>query len=303
MAKVEVIRVLSRNEPALQAADFFHKRFLLQNVVWEREEFQVKDVFDQSDPLTVEWTVEQVALGLRSKLRQRVEAMASDAATTLTKAFDGALNRGDDGTVRTFATAKGLHAAFPAARWAGLLVLSSIFCVRNPNHSTSCEAADFFLSIGDGTTKPAYPRATPTDAVEAVLLDEPAVQRAFELYDQQCNFTYQLQMRAIESGQANIPAWLYGLLLILGANEMYYVATSPLLLLFLVFIVVVFFKAWVVRQWQTFKETGPPAIVLPLDALLARVSTALPPQVSTYFTSPARAEHTQVPPSETVVHK
>lgn len=94
-----------------------------------------------------------------------------------------------------------------------------------------------------------------------VLMSKAAVRRAVDLYAQQIQFTMQMQLRTIETSQQNIPMWMWGLVLVLGYNEIYFVITSPALLLFVILIGYFFFSAWIGAQWQRFEEAGPPVLV------------------------------------------
>lgn len=102
-----------------------------------------------------------------------------------------------------------------------------------------------------------------------ILLSKAAVRRAFDLYTQQIQFSMQMQLRTIESSQQNIPAWVWVAMLVLGHNEFFYVATSPVLLLFIIAVAYFFFSQWIVAQWHRFEETGPQGAVLVIKTVLA----------------------------------
>jgi len=102
-----------------------------------------------------------------------------------------------------------------------------------------------------------------------VLIDIHSARRAYDLFMQHCDFTSTMETKTIEANKASVPLYMWILLLVLGFNEIYMILTSPLLLLTTVAIVYIFFRQWVVAQWQAFEETGPPTIVLPLKAGVA----------------------------------
>ncbi|CCW62703.1 unnamed protein product [Phytomonas sp. EM1] len=148
---------------------------------------------------------------------------------------------------------------------------------------------DFFLKYTTLQACPRYPShvciteppvseedfETDSDSVVAscVLLNQSAMDRAFELYKQKCEFTVQLEMRSIEAGQQHLPAWVIPAICILGFNEFWYIITSPILLTILIFVIFFFFKGFLMRQWQIFEETGSPIIVIPLKTLITRLNT------------------------------
>lgn len=104
-----------------------------------------------------------------------------------------------------------------------------------------------------------------------ILMSKAAVRRAFDLYTQQIQFSMQMQLRTIESSQQNIPAWVWVAMLVLGHNEFLYVATSPVLILFIAVVAYFFFSQWIAAQWSRFEETGPQGIVLVVKAGMAAV--------------------------------
>ncbi|CCW70536.1 unnamed protein product [Phytomonas sp. Hart1] len=115
---------------------------------------------------------------------------------------------------------------------------------------------------------------TDSDAVVAscVLLNQSALERAFELYKQKCEFTVQLEMRSIEAGMQRLPAWVIPTICILGFNEFWYILTSPILLTILIIVTFILFKFFLVRQWQYFEETGPAIVVIPLKMLISNLN-------------------------------
>jgi protein SEY1 len=148
----------------------------------------------------------------------------------------------------------------------------------------------FYLSYSTLDAAPKYPYNVPVasadagegpDAVEGncVLLTQQATIRAYEMYKQKCDFTTQLQLRAVEAGNQSLPAWVFPVMLALGWNELMYVITSPVLLITLIVICVVFFKHFFVAQWHKFEETGPASIVMPLQAFFHTVKHVVGPFV------------------------
>ncbi|KAH9589219.1 RHD3/Sey1 [Trypanosoma melophagium] len=138
----------------------------------------------------------------------------------------------------------------------------------------------FFLHYSTISEPPHYPTdvtiMTPGSAVtpentidgDCILLSQQAVQRVFDLYTQKCEFTVQTQLRNIESGKQNLPAWVLPALLLLGWNELWYVVSSPMLLLLVVIIAVIFFRGFIISQWEAFEETAPTWLVLAIQTFL-----------------------------------
>ncbi|KAG5470846.1 hypothetical protein CUR178_02150 [Leishmania enriettii] len=148
--------------------------------------------------------------------------------------------------------------------------------------------AAFYLSYTTLDTPPTYPYDVPVAAAEGggeafgvaadfVLLSRQGTMRAYELYKQKCDFTAQLQLRAVEAGNQRLPAWVIPALFILGWNELLYVLTSPALLLLVVVICAIFFQQFFVSQWHAFEESGPSSIVIPAKAVIHTLSTLLRP--------------------------
>lgn len=260
--------------------------------------------FVETDNVTRERALPKILKSMNEMVKLRIAQMASDACGTMTKGFDYVLTHKDDGSVRSFATTAGLQNVFPAARLAGLLVLSCIFyCRQKCCDSKNAPQLDegFALQLptfenGDNNIK--YPEDVvvadnadddedlPLPSLEReascvvgrrfngvdphyIVMSKAAVRRAFELYNQQIQFNMQMQLRTIESSQQNIPMWMWVLVLVLGHNEMYFVATSPILLIFLIAIAYFFFSSWIVAQWQRFEETGPQGVVMGIKAVAA----------------------------------
>lgn len=258
---------------------------------------------------------------LFQKVKSRLVSMADSACDTMHGGFERSLTHNSDGTVRFFATTKGLQKAVPAAVQAGIVVLGSLVyfrlklvaaddedgaaaavqpqsrSARRVRHDrrrivfdeNAAEAA-FYLSYDTLDSAPRYPYEVPVVAADAatdggppgaaadcVLLSQQATVRAYELYKQKCDFTTQLQLRAVESGNQRLPAWVIPALLILGWNEMLYVATSPVLLVLIIVVCAVFFKQFFVSQWHAFEETGPASIVIPAQAVVHTLSGLVRP--------------------------
>jgi hypothetical protein len=106
---------------------------------------------------------------------------------------------------------------------------------------------------------------------DLVLLTQVSVDQAYMLYRQNCEFKYQMQVKVIEASQQNVPAWMWGLLLLFGFNDILWLLSNPLLLLLVVFTAYFFFSNWVVAQWHRFEEAGPQAVVVPVKTALALV--------------------------------
>ncbi|KPI89596.1 hypothetical protein ABL78_1261 [Leptomonas seymouri] len=137
--------------------------------------------------------------------------------------------------------------------------------------------AVFYLKYRTLDSAPKYPYDVPVTSADAedgnsvaadancVLLTQQATQRAYELYKQKCEFTTQLQLRAVEAGSNSLPAWVFFAMLALGWNELMYVITSPMLMLTVIVICVVFLRGFFVAQWHKFEETGPASVIIPLQ--------------------------------------
>nr|CCC52355.1 conserved hypothetical protein, fragment [Trypanosoma vivax Y486] len=163
-------------------------------------------------------------------------------------------------------------------------VFDQLLCKRRKLNVCRSKMEDlFFLRLSGTSMTPHYPLDVPVvkggasltssdsgNAVIAkrVLLSEQAVQRAFDMFVQKCEFTVQSQLRNIESSKRSLPPWVLPVMLFLGMNELYYVLTSPLLLLCFLTTILLFFKQYVVSQWEAFQETGPVWIVMPLRSIL-----------------------------------
>ncbi|EPY19363.1 hypothetical protein STCU_05291 [Strigomonas culicis] len=101
-----------------------------------------------------------------------------------------------------------------------------------------------------------------------VLLSQAALEHAYDLFRQNADFTTQMQLRTIESTKQKLPAWVPFALLVLGWNEIMYLITSPSLLIIVGVIVYLFFRNYIISQWQAFEESGPASIVIPLQTAL-----------------------------------
>jgi hypothetical protein len=132
-------------------------------------------------------------------------------------------------------------------------------------------AADGAPAGDDADDQIEYDAAVAADsALEAlILLDEARTTRAYELYQQHCDFTLKMTTRQIEASQTNVPAWVWFLLLFLGANEIWWLFTNPMALLFVLALVWLFLRQWVEAQWQRFQDKGPVAVVVPMQTALA----------------------------------
>ncbi|KAK7199640.1 Dynamin family/Root hair defective 3 GTP-binding protein (RHD3) [Novymonas esmeraldas] len=192
--------------------------------------------------------------------------------------------------------AEGRGGAAAAAAAAGAAAQPQSRSARRVEHDrrrivfdeSEAEAA-FYLSYSTLDAAPRYPYDVPVAVsggvgdgddgavADCVLLSQQAALRAYELFKQKCDFTTQLQLRAIEAGNQRLPAWVIPALLVLGWNELLYVATSPALLVFIVVICVVFFKHFFVSQWHAFEETGPASVVIPAQTLLHTVHALVRP--------------------------
>ncbi|KAG5470431.1 hypothetical protein LSCM1_01675 [Leishmania martiniquensis] len=256
------------------------------------------------------------------KVKSRLVSMADSACDTMHSGFERSLTHNTDGTVRFFATTKGLQKAVPAAVQAGLIVLGSLFYFRLKLVAASGDVDDldtaaaeaqpqsrsarrlrydrrrivfedndaeaaFYLSYSTLDAAPTYPYEVPVSsadggeeagvAADCVLLSQQGIMRAYELYKQKCDFTAQLQLRAVEAGNQRLPAWVIPALFILGWNELLYVLTSPALLLLVGVICAVFFQQFFVSQWHAFEETGPSSIVIPAKTVIHTLSTLVRP--------------------------
>lgn len=246
------------------------------------------------------------------KVQVRLVAMAENAPETMHSGFEKCLSHNPDGTVKFFATTKGLQQVVPAAQQAGLVLLGCLFYFRldlrqrtdeeelHPGDSRlarhvrqvaklivvrqSTHEKDFYLTYTTLDAVPKYPVQVPIvleaeadDGVSAacILLNHQSVERACEVFHQKCDFTVQLQLRSIEAGKQRLPAWVIPALFILGFNELCYVLSSPILLLCIIAICAIFFQSFITVQWQTFVETGPSAVVLPLQAAVQYVAPLL----------------------------
>lgn len=165
----------------------------------------------------------------------------------------------------------------------------------------AAEAA-FYLTFSTLDAPPKYPYEVPVASADAedsasavdadcVLLTQQATLRAYEMYKQKCDFTTQLQLRAVESGNSSLPAWVFPVMLILGWNELMYVITSPALLVTVVVIGLVFFKHFFVAQWHRFEETGPASVVIPVQTFLRAAGRVVGPLLNSGNAErPPRAE-------------
>lgn len=139
---------------------------------------------------------------------------------------------------------------------------------------------NFFLHFTNISDVPRYPLDAPTSVVDSgdttadtvnadnVLLSHNALQRAFHLYKQKSDFTLQMQLRNIESGKQSLPPWVLPVMLLLGWNELYYLLTSPILLIAIIVIAVLFFKTFLKSQLEVLEEKCPVWLVVSVKALL-----------------------------------
>ncbi|KEG09179.1 Protein SEY1 [Trypanosoma grayi] len=174
---------------------------------------------------------------------------------------------------------------------------AKLLCERRRLHVRDNSAEQkFFLFYSRISDPPLYPTGVPVVTADSgvvsdgvadgscVLLSQQAVQRAFDLYTQKCEFTMQLQLRTIESGKQRLPAWVLPVMLLLGWNELYYVLTSPLLLMILIAVVMVFFRHVILSQWEVFEETGPAWLVVAVRTVVQQLrgayETMMPPELN-----------------------
>ena len=115
-----------------------------------------------------------------------------------------------------------------------------------------------------------------TRVTTIVLMNAASVDRAYELYQQQAKFAFQLRIQQIESGQGNIPMWVWGALLLFGFNDVLWLLSNPILIVFIIVIVWFFFKQWVVRQWQLFEEVAPPGVLIAVNTAKATLAKYVP---------------------------
>jgi hypothetical protein len=118
-----------------------------------------------------------------------------------------------------------------------------------------------------------------------VLVDEANARRAFDLFQQHCDFTWTLTLKQIESGSHNAPWWTYAAIAFLGFNEFWYFITSPLLIFVTSVVVYLFFRQWVVEQYDMFLESGPPLLVIPVQSAVAWIG-----QHTNKYIAPALAQ-------------
>ncbi|EKG02865.1 hypothetical protein TCSYLVIO_006098 [Trypanosoma cruzi] len=276
------------------------------------------------DPALQEAIAHVVLDAVFQKVSRRFASMAENAAETIHQAFEGVLNRNQDGTVRFFHTTKALQRIEPQARQAGLVLLGCLLYYRARVVADrvvykledtdglsraavhllgerrklivreNSEEQKFFLHYATISEAPRYPIGAPvaeTDSADTsdnfvdrdcVLLSQQAVQRAFDLYTQKCEFTMQLQLRSIESEKQNLPAWVLPVLLLLGWNEIWYVLSSPVLFVVVVIIAAVFLRGFLLTQWAIFEETGPTCVVVGVRVVVQQIRNiykALAPRI------------------------
>lgn len=266
--------------------------------------------------------VNAVTQSLFRKVIGRVSSMSESAAESIHRGFEQSLSHNPDGSVKFFATTKGLQQAVPGAQQSALVLLGCLLYFRlqlaavhldaadeedspAPSKITASRSArrilreqkrvsvrqsshekDFLLTYTAVDSTPTYPVQVPVapvpmdgeDAqpgVEAacVLLTQPQVQRTCEVFRQKCDFTTQIQLRTIESNSQRLPAWVIPALCILGFNEIKYILTHPFLLVLCIVIGYVFFKNYIIGQWEAFQETGPATVVIPLQTLVHQLTT------------------------------
>jgi hypothetical protein len=144
----------------------------------------------------------------------------------------------------------------------------------SPSRDASADAVD-----GAGEVSPQGPTTV-------VLLSDSAVENAFERYTQECRHTFLLETQRIASSRSSLPGWVYIAFLVLGWNEFWYVLSSPVLLIFLLFVVQMFFREVVKEKWAELEERGPPQLVLPLKTAMAFARPYLP---KSWFHQPEQA--------------
>ena len=204
---------------------------------------------------------------LLAKFRSRVESMCLEATTVMHRTFEHVLTHTNDGTIRFFATPQGLNKVYPIAKHAGLVALACIAFFRIERDGLVEGLPQLQISADDVNPPQIAPLIDGQE--KQLLLSQAMVTRAFDAFVAKAEVTLQMQRRAVESGYSNIPLWFWIVLAVLGYDELLYVLTSPVLLLFLILIVYVFFRHWAAVQWQRFEETGPQRLVLPMKAVVS----------------------------------
>jgi hypothetical protein len=98
-----------------------------------------------------------------------------------------------------------------------------------------------------------------------VMLTKAAFRHAFDMFQQSCSFTYQLQSRQLErDAVSGAPTWMIFVLVFFVAREMMYILSDPILLIICIVVAYLFFKEWIKGQYLKFIETGPVAVTVPL---------------------------------------
>jgi hypothetical protein len=264
-----------------------------------------------NDPEATERTMAQLAVGMQHRVTQQIEAITAGPASAMSNTFDRVLGQNPDGTTRYLSTVTGLDKCFGPSRAAGLLLLACVTVNRLSMAEAAIGAFGedteeqtkrrlvakmveqwqkeaMFLEFGIETNPkvligaPTYPtlpnagrdetRAAARAAFEQlVLLSASSVDQAYLLYNQHCQFKHEMLLKQIEAGQGSIPAWVVIMLLLLGANEIWWLLTNPHMLLFGCVVAWFFFSNWITAQWQRFEESGPAGIVLPAKAGLQMI--------------------------------
>ncbi|RNF19357.1 uncharacterized protein Tco025E_04168 [Trypanosoma conorhini] len=167
------------------------------------------------DPALQEGVGHAVFDAVAQKVSRRFASMAENAAETIHQAFENALNRKLDGTVRFFNTTKALQRSEPQARQAGLVLLDCLLYYRMKIVTDSAAAAQegsehldrvsrlllderrkllvrensaerkFFLHYTTISEFPRYPTEVPVAEPDSAVTLEDAVDRDCVLLSQQ----------------------------------------------------------------------------------------------------------------------
>jgi hypothetical protein len=105
-----------------------------------------------------------------------------------------------------------------------------------------------------------------------VLLGRDTFRHAYDMFQQSSGFAWAFQERQFDSQSHNSgPLWVYAVLALFVARELFYILRDPVLLVLTIIIVYAFCLDFIQAQWERFIASAPPSVAGPAQAAVMTV--------------------------------
>ena len=227
--------------------------------------------------------ISRLELNLEITFDRRLRALARDAHKHMASLFEYALHHKKDGALRVYPSLAGLMKRASVVEKLGVRYLENVCCNRLKNRewdssvgikiegpnvhlcvplsktwSSDVEKAlQVIKSGGEVSEDKANTEEIDHGDVVPLILQEWELQRAYELYKQQTQFTVQLLQRTMESpSRTHIPLWFWALFAFFAFDDVCYMLTSPLWLMLALTLGYLFLHEWISERWEKLNRIG-----------------------------------------------